>query len=336
MEEAIRQWPQFRIHHQVGAHGDMRRLDEEPEGKARLDFEPLDPVQPPAGEQDRIGLGHRGAGRQRQVMDASIHGLAFDDVQDAEREARQPWLAVHEGEHNQRRPVGEDMVRNPTANDEMTQALLGEDAGHDDEAEHHRQQQIEKVVPRIERSDPNRQGQQQESHAFRRQAQGPVAVEPAEELADALEPHEAYRGTGTDSTTSWMTRSASSERCPREPWLVFSITRCARTSGANSLMSSGRQYSRWRTRARALAVLWSAIAPRGLTPSIKRALRRVAAMMARRYSIRLSSSRTFSTRSCRSKASWVVSTASRSSAGCSNCARSSTFFLSARSRSPIR
>ena len=185
-----RQWPQFRIHHQVGAHGDVRRLDEEPEGKGRLDFEPLDPVQPPSGEQDRIGLGHRGTGRQVQDMDASIHGLAFDDVQDAEREARQPWLAVHEGEHNQRRPVGEDMVRNPTANDEVTQALLGEDAGHDDEAEHHRQQQVEQVVPRVERSDPNRQGQQQESHAFRRQAQGPVAVEPAEELADALEPHE--------------------------------------------------------------------------------------------------------------------------------------------------
>src|SRR2546428_9080543 len=89
-------------------------------------------------------------------------------------------------------------------------------------------------MPRVERSDSNRQGQQQESHAFRRQAQGPVAVEPTEELADALEPHAAYRGTGTDSTTSWMTRSASSERCPREPWLVFSITRCARTSGANS------------------------------------------------------------------------------------------------------
>src|SRR6266581_3252762 len=118
---------------------------------------------------------------------------------------------------------------------------IGEDAGHDDEAEHHRQQQVEQVVSRVERSDPDREGQQQEPHALRRQAQGPVAVEPAEELADAFEPHWAYSGTGTDSTTSWMTRSASSERCPREPWLVFSITRCARTIGANSLMSSGRQ-----------------------------------------------------------------------------------------------
>src|SRR2546428_277626 len=115
------------------------------------------------------------------------------------------------------------MLRNPAANDKVTQALLGEDAGHDDEAEHHRQQQVEQVVSRVERSDPDREGQQQEPHA----------------------------------------------------------------------------------------------------------LRRGAAMMARRYSIRLSSSRTFSTRSCRSKTSWVVSTGSSSSAGCSNCGRSSTFFSSA-------
>src|SRR2546422_4055013 len=120
------------------------------------------------------------------------------------------------------------MLRNPAANDKVTQALLGEDAGHDDEAEHHRQQQVEQVVSRVERSDPDREGQQQEPHALRRQAQGPVAVEPAEELADAFEPHWSYSGTGTDSTTSWMTRSASSERCPREPWLVFSITQIGR------------------------------------------------------------------------------------------------------------
>ena len=84
MEETLRQRLQCRVHHQVGAHGDVRHLDEEPEGKARLDFDSLDPVPPPAREQDRIGLGHRSAGRQMQDMDASIHGLAFDDVQDAE------------------------------------------------------------------------------------------------------------------------------------------------------------------------------------------------------------------------------------------------------------
>src|SRR5438445_10017788 len=149
-------------------------------------------------------------------MDAPVHALAFDDVQDAERKAGQPWLAVREGQRDQRRAVGEDMLRNPAANDKVTQALLGEDAGHDDKAEHHRQQQVEQVVSRVERGDPDREGQQQEPHALRRQAQGPVAVEPAEELADAFEPHAGYSGTGTDSTTSWMTRSASSERCPRE------------------------------------------------------------------------------------------------------------------------
>src|SRR3989454_7495078 len=104
------------------------------------------------------------------------------------------------------------MLRNPAANDKVTQALLGEDAGHEDKAENHRQQQVEQVVSRVERSDPHREGQQQEPHALRRQAQGPVAVEPAEKLADAFEPHAGYSGTGTDSTTSWMTRSASSER----------------------------------------------------------------------------------------------------------------------------
>src|SRR5437588_253856 len=148
-------------------------------------------------------------------MDASVHSLAFDDVQDAEREAGQPWLAVREGQRDQRQVVGEDMLRNPPANYKVTQALLGEDAGHDDEAEHHRQQQIEQVVPRVERSDPDRQGQQQEPHALRRQAQGPVAVEPAKELTDAFEQHAAYRGTGTDSTTSWVvsTGSSSSAGC---------------------------------------------------------------------------------------------------------------------------
>src|SRR2546428_4463818 len=104
------------------------------------------------------------------------------------------------------------MLRNPAANDKVTQALLGEDAGHDDEAEHHRQQQVEQVVSRVERSDPDREGQQQEPHALRRQPQGPAAVEPAAALPAASEPHWAYSGPGTDSTTSWMTRSASSQR----------------------------------------------------------------------------------------------------------------------------
>src|SRR2546428_9513882 len=63
MEKTLRQRPQFRVHHQVGAQGNVRRLDEEAEGKARLDFEPLDPVPPSSWEQDRIGLDHRGAGR---------------------------------------------------------------------------------------------------------------------------------------------------------------------------------------------------------------------------------------------------------------------------------
>src|SRR5207245_4773583 len=144
-------------------------------------------------------------------MDAPVHARAFDGVQDAERKAGQPWLAVREGQRDQRRAVGEDMLRNPAANDKVTQALLGEDAGHDDKAEHHRQQQVEQVVSRVERSDPHREGQQQEPHALRLQAQGPVAVEQADNLADAFAPHVGYSGTGTEFKTTWMDRVAAPE-----------------------------------------------------------------------------------------------------------------------------
>ena len=84
-------------------------------------------------------------------------------------------------------------------------------------------------------------------------------------------------------------RSACSKLWVRMPCARHSMTRCERTMGASSFTSSGRQKSRPRTSARALAALLSASAPLVFTPSDNNSLCLVACTMASRYSLTLSS-----------------------------------------------
>ena len=63
---------------------------------------------------------------------------------------------------------------------ESTQALLGQQARDHDDAEHHRQQQIKKIVSRVDGADADADREQEKTRAFRRQAKRPPGREVAE------------------------------------------------------------------------------------------------------------------------------------------------------------
>src|SRR6476659_5279028 len=261
-----------------------RPLEKQAEGEQRLRSDAFE-FQPSAGGgQDRVRKQYRALCRQMVHEQPSVEIVSAYDVKKAKGKARQPWTTMSYREGHRRRLVGHDEIWHMPVEVESAQTLLGQETGDHHDAQHHRQQQIEEIVAGVDGCHADADREQQEACAFRRQSERPAGGQKPElvsETGGAQVPEAVHRrpdhgriqtGTGIVSTMSRRTRSACSKLCIRMPCARLSITRCDRTMGASSFTSSGRQKSRPRRSAKALAALLRARAPLVLTPRDKSSL----------------------------------------------------------------
>src|SRR5262249_37411170 len=155
-------------------------------------------------------------------------------------------IPIRDRKRDGSRFVGPAEVGDVAVEFEPPETMLGQEPGYHDQTQHHRQQQIEEIVARVDSRNADSQRKEKKTGSIRRQTNRSTSGEQSEvggenvpqigpRLYHESQPRWNQTGTGIVSTISRMMRSACSKLWARIPCARFSMTRWERTTGASSL-----------------------------------------------------------------------------------------------------
>src|SRR5207249_5035990 len=128
------------------ARRELRRLDEQAEREPRGDLEARDPPAPPRP----WGLLPRDEPRAAPFELREIRVMPSAQDLDGDRVGGAPALAVDHPGRDERGLSGEELGGQGGLDAHSTDRLLGEHPRHDDQAEQHRDEEIEEIVPGVD------------------------------------------------------------------------------------------------------------------------------------------------------------------------------------------
>src|SRR5256885_786522 len=143
-----------RVDDDLPVRRELRRLDEQTERKARGDLGAREPPAPPRPR--RLLPRDEPLGTRFQL--GQIRAMTPAQALDGDRVGGPPALAVGYPGPEERELTGEELVGQDGLVADPTDRLLGEHARHHDQAEQHRDEEVEEIVPGVDRreSEPER------------------------------------------------------------------------------------------------------------------------------------------------------------------------------------
>src|SRR5437773_676431 len=135
-----------RVDENLRARRELRRLDEQAEREPRGDLEARDPPAPPRP----WGLLPRDEPRAAPFELREIRAMPSAQDLDGDRVGGAPALAVDHPGRDERGLSGEELGGQGGLDAHSTDRLLGEHPRHDDQAEQHRDEEIEEIVPGVD------------------------------------------------------------------------------------------------------------------------------------------------------------------------------------------
>ena len=249
---------QLRKDDDLGGQLDQARLAKEREGELGREAEARVGVAAAAREGVAIRGVLQAAGGELQEVALLVERAAGDEVLDLDGERGQAALAVGQADAHEEGAARVDAGGRLARDRQVAQRHLAHDSRGDDEREHHAEQEVEQVVAGVDGGEADADGDADEVFALARERQAarrsqPAAPRPVEarqrdvQAAGGAIPvaatarHGIYDGTAMRSSSSFMTRSASSRARPSgSPAAPPARTRrWARAGIAVSLKSSG-------------------------------------------------------------------------------------------------
>src|SRR2546427_57894 len=190
-----------RVDNDLPLRRELRCLDEQAERKARGDLEAREPPAPPRPR--RLLPRDEPLGTRFQL--GQIRAMTGAHALDGDRVGGPPTLAVGYPGPEERELTGEELVGQDGLDADPTDGLLGEHARHDDQAEQHRDEEVEEIVPGVDRG---------ESEA-ERGADAPPAVARGPERAPRPPPPEPTLGCHAGVTGEGRRAGGSETRSRR-------------------------------------------------------------------------------------------------------------------------
>src|SRR5437667_2822170 len=135
-----------RVDEDLGARRELRRLDEQAEREPRGDPEARNPPAPPRP----WSLLPRDEPRAAPFELREIRAMTPGQDLDGDRVGGAPALAVDHPGPDERGLSGEELGGQDGLDAHSTDRLLGEHPRHDDQAEQHRDEEIEEIVPGVD------------------------------------------------------------------------------------------------------------------------------------------------------------------------------------------
>ena len=93
--------------------------------------------------------------------------LTLDDIKQSERKAGQMPVSVGDRDRESGRLIGHDEIGHMPMELQSPETALGEETGDDDQAEHHREEQVKQIVAGIDGGEPDPECKKQKPRPFR-------------------------------------------------------------------------------------------------------------------------------------------------------------------------